>query len=157
MRGKLGGCQYHPAPDRNIPAYAGKTGFERSVDRVSPEHPRVCGENLVGFPLNRTPPRNIPAYAGKTSCLGRAGFLLGEHPRVCGENCPSLALPGPTTGTSPRMRGKQCAKHQKCWFSRNIPAYAGKTTSAANPAFQDQEHPRVCGENTDCVCGHIGV
>ena len=91
---------------RNIPAYAGKTGFLLLGAIGSAEHPRVCGENrlivwLVKWspgtsPRMRGKPkagawlvnagRNIPAYAGKTWGEFTDFLKNAEHPRVCGEN-----------------------------------------------------------------------
>ena len=106
MRGKPIISLTGAAHGRSIPAYAGKTGLSGVEGRVSPEHPRVCGENILlhsaklarpgasprmrGKRFNSALPcpkrRSIPAYAGKTasSFHGHAG--ASEHPRVCGEN-----------------------------------------------------------------------
>ena len=45
------------------------------------------------------------------------------------------------------MRGKLPKFQLRHRVRRNIPAYAGKTTSEEGKAYHDQEHPRVCGEN----------
>ena len=86
MRGKPTASVYLVAADRNIPAYAGKTGSTQLADYFTEEHPRVCGENQNAWPTNSLSPgtsprmrgkqqdrpygpaklRNIPAYAGKT-------------------------------------------------------------------------------------------
>ena len=91
--------------------------------------------------------RNIPAYAGKTDMSFSHDGLLSEHPRVCGENRESVHLVGDLFGTSPRMRGKQKSGRATRRCQRNIPAYAGKTTSLPWLLGLAQEHPRVCGEN----------
>ena len=45
MRGKRFALGAPVSPDRNIPAYAGKT-FAETPEMTKPEeHPRVCGEN----------------------------------------------------------------------------------------------------------------
>ena len=46
------------------------------------------------------------------------------------------------------MRGKLFLNSKAPLLLRNIPAYAGKTASAAEGARAHKEHPRVCGENT---------
>ena len=86
MRGKQKVAACLQPTIRNIPAYAGKTGYLVGPHSGLEEHPRVCGENgappvrgkqLVGTsPRMRgkppestpqtTPEWNIPAYAGKT-------------------------------------------------------------------------------------------
>ena len=87
MRGKLRGWPPDTQRHRNIPAYAGKTGYAPVISSNIWEHPRVCGENLFRLFLSRilvgtsprmrgkhfqrkhqgSSPRNIPAYAGKTA------------------------------------------------------------------------------------------
>ena len=46
------------------------------------------------------------------------------------------------------MRGKHTAKQDSLNNIRNIPAYAGKTSSSSPLSSFRSEHPRVCGENT---------
>ena len=72
--------------------------------------------------------RNIPAYAGKTSQQASATSPASEHPRVCGENVKMPASAPSAPGTSPRMRGKRSKIALRCSVTRNIPAYAGKTS-----------------------------
>ena len=93
---------------------------------------------------------NIPAYAGKTAIAISSGLVKPEHPRVCGENLFVGDVIGQGKGTSPRMRGKHAAGVSRNLRSRNIPAYAGKTSSAFFSASSFSEHPRVCGENHHC-------
>ena len=52
-----------------------------------------------------------------------------------------------TSGSPPRMRGKQNRHRLLRRFDRITPAHAGKTTLRCHvsPSFSD--HPRVCGEN----------
>ena len=129
------------------PRMRGKPPRSLSPMRQAPEHPRVCGENLVpvisststygtsprmrGKHLPRTPQinlrRNIPAYAGKTFHHARSRVGGTEHPRVCGENHTTNPPSDINSGTSPRMRGK--------------PGWAFCRSS------RPREHPRVCGEN----------
>ena len=90
---------------------------------------------------------NIPAYAGKTFPLYPHCRLQAEHPRVCGENSVEHIRAAKQCGTSPRMRGKLGFAFVLHFFHRNIPAYAGKTLSAAAIFGASKEHPRVCGEN----------
>ena len=143
MRGKLDLAKLRHSAGRNIPAYAGKTGYLPDCCFCHAEHPCVCGENrrskltrMVGSGTSprmrgklayeeRNAPRfrNIPAYAGKTNPTGHHSSVGEEHPRVCGENL--RARKG--KGTSPRMRGKLATPLVLQVALRNIPAYAGKT------------------------------
>ena len=65
-----------------------------------------------------------------------------------GENFLVSLLKYTATGTSPRARGKPVQNRKEIYTTRNIPACAGKTDFWRDPAAQDQEHPRVRGENT---------
>ena len=47
MRGKRWGALLECGLGRNIPAYAGKTPEYFSPHDYFPEHPRVCGENIL--------------------------------------------------------------------------------------------------------------
>ena len=162
MRGKPIGKN-----ERNIPAYAGKTGHAEHLTQQAREHPRVCGENSLPRVPHRNCPgtsprmrgkpglprpgqqliRNIPAYAGKTGILENASSHASEHPRVCGENLTIVSTSPPMRGTSPRMRGKLFTTSMLTGAIRNIPAYAGKTKHTCHNAHVSAEHPRVCGEN----------
>ena len=152
---------------RNIPACAGKTSLENLFSLSIPEHPRVRGENSVGgscFPVYiGTSPRargkpfhhlrrgggvrNIPACAGKTDGTVFIPVLPEEHPRVRGENLIIESHKLSPSGTSPRARGKRMATAWYASLLRNIPACAGKTIWAWGQCFENQEHPRVRGEN----------
>ena len=46
------------------------------------------------------------------------------------------------------MRGKPHRVPRHRGHGRNIPAYAGKTVFEAVLEYPEEEHPRVCGENT---------
>ena len=110
-------------------------------------HPRVCGENYdmnilsfngtgssprvrgkLRFDVCR--PRNwrlIPACAGKTQCATPNRYVEWAHPRVCGENHHTIADSAGNSGSSPRVRGKQCSRILSVSQPRLIPACAGKT------------------------------
>ena len=156
---------------RNIPAYAGKTHHRGNSGSYQPEHPRVCGENFLAryltITVGGTSPRmrgkrtssdavagtrrNIPAYAGKTASRRLPGAPTAEHPRVCGENLSLRSDDFWMCGTSPRMRGKPDDDIIEAVQKRNIPAYAGKTAPRNQQASYRPEHPRVCGENVQCL------
>ena len=92
--------------------------------------------------------RNIPACAGKTAKPPPPTERFNsEHPRVRGENSEVIQLLRTTLGTSPRARGKRWVEPISVATGRNIPACAGKTTTAPYPSATTQEHPRVRGEN----------
>ena len=111
MRGKPTPVTSKKSSSRNIPAYAGKTYGPYAQRNQPAEHPRVCGENPLGW------------------LMGPEG---GEHPRVCGENQQHHWPPLWCSGTSPRMRGKRKEVTMQAIELRNIPAYAGKTAQSSS-------------------------
>ena len=50
-------------------------------------------------------------------------------------------------GSPPRMRGKRCYISVSIVCNRITPAYAGKTDGKALFYYDEEDHPRVCGEN----------
>ena len=151
----------------NIPAHAGKTGTAGLNAWRNEEHPRARGENLVSISRRAlrigTSPRtrgkqflgldhlansrNIPAHAGKTHRDGTLANPAPEHPRARGENGFGVAFGARVWGTSPRTRGKHARCHESCSVGGNIPAHAGKTSSATSLVTTNAEHPRARGEN----------
>ena len=70
-----------------------------------------------------------------------------DHPRVCGENgLNSISLPR-SSGSPPRVRGKQIWLVVKMLSNRITPACAGKTRLSRLYYSYPRDHPRVCGEN----------
>ena len=134
-------------PRRNIPAYAGKTATHQLSESAETEHPRVCGENPKIRSICCSYTGTSPRMRGKPMWNWWIIVWLQEHPRVCGENGTSADPTEVTSGTSPRMRGKPSPIPVDDPKTRNIPAYAGKTTPNSRPVTLSAEHPRVCGEN----------
>ena len=149
------------------PARAGKTRALSLRFLTGWVHPHMCEENTYQIPVwicgpgssprvrgkLRTPPAIdaaaglIPAHAGKTSVPRSKTRSLRAHPRVCGENRPGRPRIVSTTGSSPRVRGKQRCLLMELPAFGLIPACAGKTESCGCSTSVDRAHPRVCGEN----------
>ena len=90
---------------RITPAYAGKSVLMNTMEDLSEDHPRLCGEKLsdtlVTIKQKGSPPpmrgkdpiskfvkindRITPAYAGKSSDYNAVLDLGRDHPRLCGE------------------------------------------------------------------------
>ena len=171
VRGKLGLTQTKVSARRLIPACAGKTSRSRGSACPGSAHPRVCGENDRAAPLDdegkgssprvrgkppRHPvggahPRLIPACAGKTWNGWGTALKPAAHPRVCGENLLDGDPPPPTTGSSPRVRGKRPPGPVALTVAGLIPACAGKTRRRRWSGRPRRAHPRVCGENVFAV------
>ena len=114
--------------------------------RIRGSPPRVRGKLITGS-LKRCAAGITPACAGKTERATRAGFRKKDHPRVCGENPDGNWSKRPLAGSPPRVRGKRCQCGAAFRTSRITPACAGKTSAAWLAGLEDQDHPRVCGEN----------
>ena len=131
----------------NIPAYAGKTGRMAWKKFANKEHPRVCGENTWVIRKACTRHGTSPRMRGKPVLGVALASNMKEHPRVCGENDRVRHGHVHPRGTSPRMRGKHATTFWLKDPTRNIPAYAGKTSFTTSLEYTLAEHPRVCGEN----------
>ena len=105
------------------------------------------GKHRFCFPT-LTPIGITPAYAGKTPFRRKSHTSGGDHPRVCGENAAITCIAGVKSGSPPRMRGKQAIRDDKGEDRRITPAYAGKTYFRKDAFSAQEDHPRVCGENT---------
>ena len=167
MRGALCWLARERGSPGIIPAYAGSTRFPAESRSRSTDHPRVCGEHLLGMPWRvafaGSSPRKrgahpicmefvcqfriIPAYAGSTGRVLVVESWPWDHPRVCGEHYGGQGFELLVQGSSPRMRGarREPGGWRACgWI---IPAYAGSTMYVSSPAWSGRDHPRGCGEH----------
>ena len=153
---------------RITPACAGKTRPISGKTRLTEDHPRVCGENVLvrrdgrsdrgspprvrGKPINEGRARKVtritPACAGKTILALLPAVIVKDHPRVCGENPVHRQALRRLLGSPPRVRGKLALLDLGEVQVRITPACAGKTRSASTSPRLSRDHPRVCGENS---------
>ena len=136
-----------PAEAGIIPACAGNTGSSlvRWV-RSSGSSPRVRG--TLPRPVHRADHEGIiPACAGNTIWLRPSRRGSGDHPRVCGEHLYYRSQAHYDRGSSPRVRGTQCAVIHCLVPGGIIPACAGNTRCVRLPSLSPWDHPRVCGEH----------
>ena len=130
VRGTHHASGRRPGPHRFIPAGAG------NADRISrcriqrSVHPRGCGERYSHAP---------PAIAGPV------------HPRGCGERAVGDGEVGPTTGSSPRVRGTLQFLGPRDVQPRFIPAGAGNAEVSTVAGSAVVVHPRGCGERYCCA------
>ena len=108
--------------------------------------PRMRGKPFVSL-FASTHTRITPADAGKTSNPTFKPPALQDHPRGCGENATSSMSFGRSTGSPPRMRGKQGRNSLSLAEGGITPADAGKTILPHHLLSCLQDHPRGCGEN----------
>ena len=134
--------------DKGItPAYAGKRFLLMTLWLCVRDHPRVCGEKLLGAAQETnaagSPPRMrgkapgadgrrqlpgiTPAYAGKRDRIMLTTLWRRDHPRVCGEKCADRGRPHHDQGSPPRMRGKVAFRLREFVPDGITPAYAGKS------------------------------
>ena len=67
---------------------------------------------------------------------------------MCGENINGENIDIPGIGSPPRVRGKQSSLFSIYIVTGITPACAGKTFLYDGGWRADEDHPRVCGENT---------
>ena len=147
MRGKLSKSLSLLITSGITPADAGKTKVLGVQNQSLQDHPRGCGENILGNnivgafigspPRMRGKPKSVrftlcpkgitPADAGKTELLRCRKQLNTDHPRGCGENTARLRGRGFRSGSPPRMRGKPPFFSSRYRSHGITPADAGKT------------------------------
>ena len=130
-----------------IPACAGSRSRLRQTAMTRRDHPRVCGEQTSAltpyWAYSGSSPRVrgavtysvelelrngiIPACAGSSRLTRRSRCSSRDHPRVCGEQAPSFARESTRSGSSPRVRGADCAGIDEVWRRGIIPACAGSS------------------------------
>ena len=155
------------APQRLIPAHAGKTLLYWLFVTLRRAHPRSRGENSPtggatvssegSSPLTRGklyPSVQfralrglIPAHAGKTRSTASSTRSPPAHPRSRGENrCACLGV-RVVPGSSPLTRGKRELFGADAERRGLIPAHAGKTVEGGAHEVRLPAHPRSRGEN----------
>ena len=108
-------------------------------------------EKLVLVSVSQSYVGITPACAGKTVWLTLVLSLAWDHPRVCGKNRVEITTTNGTAGSPPRVREKQALPG----FPNNqfgiTPACAGKTVLVFVLSKSIQDHPRVCGKNSNSM------
>ena len=72
-----------------------------------------------------------------------------DHPRIRGENPISTSRRAQSLGSPPHTRGKSGTRAGAFLYTRITPAYAGKIPDLVAAYIQDEDHPRIRGENFD--------
>ena len=96
---------FHPAGI--IPAYAGNTLPWISVARGGRDHPRVCGEHILGDSNADIHRGSSPRMRGTPEGRAFDGGERGIIPAYAGNTIEKNNTPAPHKGSSPRMRGTQ--------------------------------------------------
>ena len=161
---------------RITPACAGNKINYSWIKYRSQDHPRVCEEQFIyarevvgdqGSPPRvrgtglspsgiRLAARITPACAGNSWFVRLCSAGVGDHPRVCGEqaSCPSGSLW--LKGSPPRVRGTAQARGSWHIHGRITPACAGNSPADGAEGGNQQDHPRVCGEQVPWASGKYG-
>ena len=116
------------------PAPAGNGMAVCSTPRVPPVHPRACGERM-----------GLTTWDNKP----------GRHPRACGERPDQWDQPGPSHGSSPRLRGTGGPRPGHRQRLRFIPAPAGNGVLLALLCCPYSVHPRACGGTVLLGSAHL--
>ncbi len=136
------------------------------MQRGCRDHPRLCGEKLIGIScfcliLGSPPPMRgkaaaiiipplphgiTPAYAGKSDGWSTWDGMAKDHPRLCGEKNAKIFHFLTIEGSPPPMRGKVMLRALESAGIGITPAYAGKSDSEGGMYPQRRDHPRLCGE-----------
>ena len=93
-----------------------------------------------------------PAHAGKSHAPHWGQEPRRDHPRACGEKHAPLDFLSRTTGSPPRMRGKERQAAPVAQTQGITPAYAGKRFCSCGGRLFRKDHPRVCGEKHALAC-----
>ena len=167
MRGARSRPRGAPAGPRIIPAHAGSTSPTSTARMDTPDHPRTCGEHVLGGAMwscvtgssphmrgaraqrqgHRARGGIIPTHAGSTRCSERRVRASWDHPRTCGEHKSEGIRKCLDSGSSPHMRGAHGLLGVALEQLRIIPAHAGSTRTAHRGGRTSADHPRTCGEH----------
>ena len=133
-------------PPGITPACAGKMLITPPILRITGDHPRMRGENVlrvngymagqgspphargkfVRWQLVPLPPGITPACAGKILCCQKEIIVLWDHPRMRGENIAAASVLCSSRGSPPHARGKYQHTRPAHGPHRITPACAGK-------------------------------
>ena len=148
------------------PAHAGKRKSCEAAKINAWDHPRTCGEKLIGRArhvfLPGSPPHMrgkeshawwqrqangiTPAHAGKRYADGLPQLVDRDHPRTCGEKLLPAPPPALLLGSPPHMRGKVPPPRYSGTCTGITPAHAGKSIYVYLHWNGNKDHPRTCGE-----------
>ncbi len=135
------------APQRLIPAHAGKTFKHCGVPSGLRAHPRSRGENRMGRTTSQGACGSSPLTRGKRAISGCVARMVLAHPRSRGENCQRSGWSFRSSGSSPLTRGKLQGGDPVRLLTRLIPAHARKTLTPGSCPSDTSAHPRSRGEN----------
>ena len=116
--------------------------------------PHVRGALISSDTIHLTP-GIIPACAGSTQPLRERSAETWDHPRMCGEHSLVEPIVNSPPGSSPHVRGAHSQDEHKQRLAGIIPACAGSTRPRPRRQPVVRDHPRMCGEHSLNICGHM--
>jgi len=151
----------------SIPACTGETTAQMLSPQPGKVYPRVYGGNgpamtsrlddqglsprVRGKLIDRAELAerlgSIPACTGETGRDAKVHSHAGVYPRVYGGNSVRTTMLHPSSGLSPRVRGKRKPPIAPARSSRSIPACTGETWIPASSWSPARVYPRVYGGN----------
>ena len=130
-----------------IPACAGNTRPVRRPPVRGGDHPRMCGEHMVGHQHRRHHPGSSPHVRGTPAVVPPAVGRIGIIP-ACAGNTHSWEDEQHQKRDHPRMCGEHLqALGQEKGHAGIIPACAGNTSTFLGMCRRAGDHPRMCGEH----------
>ena len=88
-----------------IPAYAGNTTAGMDTCLGYWDHPRVCGEHMLGFHKIAVHQGSSPRMRGTLPRSAHGQISKGIIPAYAGNTIADMTMYAPSWGSSPRMRG----------------------------------------------------
>ena len=154
---------------RITPACAGRTSFRQSLCTSQRDHPRSRGKdailNIITNELEGSPPLAreghseerfhtkeagiTPAFAGRTYFFADSVYISQDHPRMCGKDYLLLNNLARNIGSPPHVREGLQETVEEVAETGITPACAGRTQTMKMPTRLFQDHPRMCGKDSE--------
>ena len=131
---------------RFIPACAGNAVPGWNRPRLTPVHPRVCGERVRRAASDASNAGSSPRVRGTHPLASKSEQRQRFIPACAGNATCGSRAPSALAGSSPRVRGTRNQHARRRHESRFIPACAGNAAHCGKSGRLSTVHPRVCGE-----------
>ena len=156
-------CGEQITPSLNIPCLTGSPPRVRGTGVFRPGYlgghgiTPACAGNSYFFTAAYALLRITPACAGNRFSCSFFISIIGDHPRVCGEQAFVSASAPMVEGSPPRVRGTGEIKLETGTYIGITPACAGNSPAGWPYKTSNEDHPRVCGEQTPAAEAAIVV